>query len=84
MVDLKRTYLNCGGKSKTPDVLDAVCGRCNNQISTSVAECCFWCNGWLCVPCWDEWGHCGHKQAADMLRRAREMDKHGLLSIDTW
>jgi hypothetical protein len=39
------------------------CGRCLRPIRESKAETCWYCTGWLCVECWDKFGHCGHPEA---------------------
>lgn len=49
------------------------CGRCQKEIegSHAKAEVCWYCHAYLCYPCWDEFGHCGHPEADETNRRAR-------------
>ena len=51
----------------------AYCGRCGNQIPGDRAESCWFCQVGLCYDCWDEFGHCGHPEADEANRRAREV-----------
>jgi len=39
------------------------CNRCKTIIDET--EACWWCLGPLCPECWDEYGHCGHPEAAE-------------------
>ncbi len=47
------------------------CGRCKKSLTDDTAECCWWCTGWLCKDCWEEFGHCGHPEAEEQNRLAR-------------
>lgn len=44
------------------------CGRCH---ASGADEVCWWCPEFLCVPCWEEVGHCGHPEAEEQNRLAR-------------
>lgn len=47
------------------------CGRCGKEIERDDAEVCWWCQGDLCVECWETHGHCGHPEAEAINERAR-------------
>lgn len=57
-------------------VTDTNCGRCKATIPAGDEEFCWYCQGFLCYECWDEYGHCGHARAdeinAEGMARARE------------
>ena len=48
------------------------CGRCKAKIIVKNAETCWYCTGWLCADCWDEYGHCGHLEAERVNELARQ------------
>ena len=48
------------------------CGRCGCEIEFGEEEICWWCRGSLCVDCWEKFGHCGHREADEVNRKARE------------
>lgn len=48
------------------------CGRCKKLIPHGEDETCWFCNRALCYECWDEYGHCGHKEADEINERARQ------------
>ena len=50
----------------------AICCRCKTEIAPGEEEACFYCEGWLCYDCWEEYGHCGHPEADEMNKRAQE------------
>lgn len=58
------------------------CGRCGRDIDRA-PEFCWYCLGDLCYPCWDEVGHCGHPEADEANRKAREW-KPGDAEGSTW
>jgi len=47
-----------------------ICGRCGTEPAD---ECCWFCQACLCVACWDLYAHCGHPEADEANRRAREV-----------
>jgi len=47
------------------------CGRCGGAIPPGRDELCWFCEGPLCVDCWEDSGHCGHPEA-DALSEAAE------------
>jgi len=49
------------------------CGRCGTPVNVKDAETCFYCLGLLCKNCWDNFGHCGHPEADEINRKAREV-----------
>ncbi len=49
------------------------CGRCKIDVLEKNAECCWWCTGWLCSVCWDNFGHCGHPEADKAIEMARKV-----------
>ena len=55
------------------------CGRCKQPPGR--AETCWYCNGDLCVKCWDEVGHCGHEEAEIINAAARRMNGDGRLAL---
>jgi hypothetical protein len=51
------------------------CGRCEVVIHTNDAEICWlcwYCQHELCEHCWDEYGHCGHKEADEINEQVRK------------
>lgn len=50
-----------------------ICGRCGKEINKDSAEVCWFCIDWLCCECWDEYGHCGHREADEANERARKV-----------
>lgn len=52
------------------------CGRCRSRIiSDEDRETCWYCLADLCYECWDEYGHCGHSEAEETNRRARQVQQ---------
>ena len=51
-----------------------VCGRCTTRIDADRAEGCWYCSAYLCAPCWEALGHCGHPEAEEINRVARRRD----------
>ena len=47
------------------------CGFCTREIHEDEAESCWLCGGPLCDLCWDEVGHCGHRDADRIDREIR-------------
>lgn len=47
------------------------CGRCGERVRKRVAELCWYCSGYLCGLCWDEYGHCGHPEAEKFNQQDR-------------
>lgn len=52
------------------------CRRCGAYIRERDAELCWWCGDYLCVDCWERFGHCGHASADEHVR----LGKLGLLT----
>ena len=52
-----------------------ICERCGQEIDLDEAETCWYCTGWLCYDCWDEYGHCGHSEAEAMNEYARSISQ---------
>jgi len=50
------------------------CGACGVELEKDAAELCWWCTGPLCARCWDETGHCGHKEADEINERMRAIN----------
>lgn len=46
------------------------CNRCKKPIK--ISEICWYCRGALCGDCWDEYGHCGHKEAEKINEEIRK------------
>lgn len=44
------------------------CGRCSRRIREDDAQTCWLCEDDLCPACWEVYGHCGHKEAAEANR----------------
>lgn len=38
------------------------CGKCDKPI-TENPQSCWYCPAYLCLPCWEAIGHCGHAEA---------------------
>jgi len=53
--------------------MHTLCKRCRKTISEY--EYCWYCMDPLCVECWDEFGHCGHKEADEANEKARDFNK---------
>lgn len=66
---VEEPYMVYFDRSKT----ECVCGRCGKKIFDDSWETCWWCAGPLCVDCWEEYGHCGHPEADEANRKAREV-----------
>jgi len=49
------------------------CGRCGTPVTHDEAEYCWYCMGWLCADCWNEFGHCGHPEADRINEEARRI-----------
>lgn len=64
-------------KKNGKGVVVTQCGRCEKDIDETVAESCWLCDGDLCYECWEEFGHCGHRDADLMNRLARSTDQEG-------
>lgn len=52
------------------------CSRCKKHIQLNTVESCFYCGGYLCYDCWEEYGHCGHPEAERQNELAREGKLH--------
>jgi hypothetical protein len=50
------------------------CNRCKAPLTDKTTEWCWWCHEPLCDDCWDKHGHCGHPEADEINRKAREHD----------
>lgn len=50
------------------------CPSCNAAITKGTAQCCWFCNGYLCASCWEERGHCGHPEADAINQASRLLD----------
>ena len=48
------------------------CGRCKKSVVEADAEYCWYCIGYLCASCWDDFGHCGHPEATKFEKDANE------------
>lgn len=44
------------------------CARCERLPAKDV---CWYCDGELCIPCWEALGHCGHPEAAAINEASR-------------
>lgn len=51
------------------------CGRCGKIVTRYEAEVCWYCMRPLCWECWDEYGHCGHKEADAINEKARQVNQ---------
>ena len=38
------------------------CGRCKKFVDPEQSESCWFCISLLCYDCWEELGHCGHRE----------------------
>jgi hypothetical protein len=47
------------------------CRRCTTLIGSKKPERCWYCQGHLCVTCWDIHGHCGEAAAIAINNAAR-------------
>lgn len=48
-----------------------ICKRCTCVIAAKKPEHCWFCQGDLCVTCWDMHGHCGESAAVAINNAAR-------------
>ncbi len=53
-------------------VTELDCGRCGETLP-EWEEVCWFCQARLCGECWERYGHCGHPEADEANRRAREV-----------
>ena len=51
------------------------CNRCSQSVDFDEAECCWYCLEYLCYPCWDKHGHCGHIEADRFNALARSVEQ---------
>ena len=49
-----------------------LCGRCAREIQPGAGELCFFCEGPICEPCWEEFGWCPHPGADDWQAKLRD------------
>lgn len=47
------------------------CARCEGSIAGHRFENCWFCDGALCMACWEVFGHCGHPLAESASKRAQ-------------
>lgn len=49
-----------------------ICGRCARELrGLSDEEQCLFCEGPLCVGCWERWGYCPHPGADEWQARMK-------------
>lgn len=53
------------------------CGSCSAAIELGKEEYCWYCDAYLCYTCWEEKGHCGHKEADAINRASNLTDREG-------
>jgi hypothetical protein len=54
-----------------PDVT-GICGRCARELhGLDDEELCLFCEGLLCVDCWESWGYCPHPGADEWQARMK-------------
>ncbi len=46
------------------------CGRCDKDLIPDDFEYCWYCAGYLCMECWNKYGHCGHREADEANAQA--------------
>jgi len=51
------------------------CARCHKSLHQRNAEICWYCTSYLCVNCWDEYGHCGHPEADELNEQSRMVEQ---------
>lgn len=49
------------------------CARCDALLAPDDREYCWYCHEFLCYICWDEVGHCGHTEAAEINEQAQQV-----------
>jgi hypothetical protein len=52
--------------------LTELCGRCAREIPDGKEEACLFCEGALCLDCWERWGCCQHPGADKWQLRLRD------------
>lgn len=69
----KMTILNEPKESMNEPVsrIIDICNRCKDTVDIIDAEICWYCTEWMCYSCWDEFGHCGHKEADKTNKQAK-------------
>ena len=55
------------------------CGRCGAWVTDEDREFCWYCQGPLCLECWEEHGHCGHASADQIVTL-----RHRLGTANEW
>lgn len=64
--------IDVGSASRLDDIPESIdgkwivvgsCSHCGAHVNVDDAESCWYCQGDLCVDCWERIGHCGHAEA---------------------
>jgi len=63
------------------DPSQAFCGRCKTPLVRDTAEYCFFCLGWLCGKCWEEFGECGHLELKSKTKFQETEHTHALNQV---
>jgi hypothetical protein len=51
------------------------CNRCKAWVDSGTEQSCWYCVEPLCYRCWDDFSHCGHKEADEANEKAKN---HGV------